>query len=106
MVYKFSDKRSSGGAIKPKSNYQLTNELHRQIIRKFRKRKVHLFFRDNIWGVDMLSLSKYNKGIKYLLCAIDLFREYAWIVHLKEKRGISIVNAFLKVFRHFKQKTK
>ena len=51
MVYKFSDKRSS---IKPKPNYQLTNELHRQIIRKFRKRKVHLFFRDNVWGVDML----------------------------------------------------
>ena len=97
MVYKFSDKRSSGGAIKPKPNYQLTNELHRQIIRKFRKRKVHLFFRDNIWGVDMLSLSKYNKGIKYLLCAIDLFSKYAWVIPLKDKKGTSIVNAFQKI---------
>ena len=97
MVYKFSDKRSSGGAIKPKPNYQLTNELHRQIIRKFRKRKVHLFFRDNIWGVDMLSLSKYNKGIKYLLCAIDLFSKYAWVIPLEDKRGIIIVNAFQKI---------
>ena len=54
-------------------------------------------FRDNIWGVDladMQSLSKYNKGIKYLLCAIDLFRKYAWVVPLKDKRGISIVNVF------------
>ena len=39
----------------------------------------------------MQSLSKYNKGIKYLLCAIDLFSKYAWVVPLKEKRGISIV---------------
>ena len=45
----------------------------------------------------MQSLSKYNKGIKYLLCAIDLFRKYAWVVLLKDKRGISIVNAFQKI---------
>ena len=45
----------------------------------------------------MQSLSKYNKGIKYLLCAIDLFSKYAWIVPLKEKRGITIVNAFQKI---------
>ena len=57
-------------------------------------------FRDNIWGVDladMQSLRKYNKGIQYLLCAIDLFSKYAWIVPLKEKRGITIVNAFQKI---------
>ena len=45
----------------------------------------------------MQSLSKYNKGIKCLLCAIDLFSKYAWVVTLKDKRGISIVNAFEKV---------
>ena len=38
----------------------------------------------------MQSLSKYNKGIKYLLCAIDLFSKYAWVVPLKDKRGITI----------------
>ena len=57
-------------------------------------------FRENIWGVDlaeMQSLSKYNKGIKYLLCAIDLFCKYVWVVPLKDIRGISIVNAFLKI---------
>ena len=45
----------------------------------------------------MQSLSKYNKGIKYLLCAINLFSKYAWVVPLKDKRGISIVNAFQKI---------
>ena len=45
----------------------------------------------------MQSLSKYNKGIKYLLCAIDLFSKYAWVVPLKDKKGTSIVNAFQKI---------
>ena len=42
----------------------------------------------------MQSLTKYNKGIKYLLCAIDLFSKNAWVVPLKDKKGSSIVNAF------------
>ena len=45
----------------------------------------------------MQSLNKYNKGIKYLLCAIDLFSKYTLVVPLKDKRGISIVNAFQKI---------
>ena len=56
-------------------------------------KKVYLCFRDNIWGVDfadMKSLSKYNKGNKYLLCAIDLFSKYAWVVPLKDKKRNSI----------------
>ena len=80
MVYKFFDKKSTGSSIANEPNYQLANELHKPIIRKFKKRRVYSYFRDNIWGVDladMQSLSKYNKGIKYLLCAIDLFSKYA-----------------------------
>ena len=45
----------------------------------------------------MQSLSKYNKGFKYLLCAIDLFSKYAWVIPLKDKKGTSIVNAFKKI---------
>ena len=45
----------------------------------------------------MQSLSKYNKGIKYLLCAIDLFSKYAWVAPLKDKREITVVNAFQKI---------
>ena len=106
MVYKFFDKKStslnkfSGSGIINEPNYQLANELHKPIIRKFKKRKVYSSFRDNIWGVDladMQSLSKYNKGNKYLLCAIDLFSKYAWVVPIKDKKGTSIVNAFQKI---------
>ena len=46
---------------------------------------------------DMQSLSKNNKGIKYLLCAIHLFCKYAWVVPLKDQRGISIVNVFQEI---------
>ena len=46
---------------------------------------------------DMQSLSQYDKGIKYLLCAIDIFSKYAWVAPLKDKKGVSIVNAFQKI---------
>ena len=45
----------------------------------------------------MQSLSKHNKGNKCLLCAIDLFSKYAWVVPIKDKKGTSIVNAFQKI---------
>ena len=64
------------------------------------KRKVYSSFKDNIWGVDladMQSLSKYNKGFKYLLCAIDLFSKYAWVIPIKDEKGTSIVDAFKKI---------
>ena len=99
MVHKFFDKKSKGSGIINKPNYQLANELHKPIIRKFKKRKVYSSFRDNIWGVDladMQSLSKYNKGIKYLSCVIDLFSKYAWVIPIKDKKVTSIVNAFKK----------
>ena len=95
MIYKFFDKKSSGSDIA--KNYPLANELHNPIIRKFKKRKVYSSFTDNIWGIDladMQSLSKCIKGNKYLLCAIDLLSKYASVVPLKDKKGVSIVNAF------------
>ena len=100
MVYKFFDKTSSGSGITTNEfNYQLANELHKPIIKKLKKRKVYSSFKDDIWGVDladMPSLSKFNKGFKYLLCAIDLFSKYACVIPSKDKKGTSIVNAFKK----------
>ena len=81
-------------------NYQLANKFHKPIIRKFKKRKIYSSFKDNIWGddlADMQSLSRYNKRIKYLLCAIDLLSKYAWVDRIKDKKGVSIVNAFQKI---------
>ena len=45
----------------------------------------------------MQSLSNYNRGISYLLCAIDLFSKYAWVVPLKDKGGTTVANAFEKM---------
>ena len=78
----------------------MADELHRPIIKKLKKRKVYSSFKDNILGLDladMQSLSKYNKRIKYLLCAIDLFSKYAWVIPMKDKKSTSIVNAFKKI---------
>ena len=52
----------------------------------------------------MQSLSKYNKGIKYLLCTIDLFSKYAWVIPIKDKEGTSIVNAFKKILSDLNRK--
>ena len=77
MIYKFFDKSSAGsGVVNIKltpQNQELTEELHKPIIRKFEKRKVNAAFKDNIWGVglaDMQLLNKYNKGIRFLLYVI------------------------------------
>ena len=116
MVYKFFDKKSMGsGIVKDMtkssslecSSLILANELHKPVIKKFNKRKVYSQFKDNIWGVDlaeMQSLSKKNKGIKYLLCAIDLYSKYVFVIPLKDKKGISIVNGFNKIIKQSNRK--
>ena len=109
MVYKFFDKKSMGSGFEKLKNSSsiLADELHKPIISKFNKRKVYSQFKDNIWGVDladMRSLSRKNKGIKYLLCAIDLSSKYAFIIPLKDKKGISIVNAFNKIIKQSSRK--
>ena len=45
----------------------------------------------------MQLLSKFNKGFRFLLCVIDIFSKYAWVIPLKDKKGASIVNAFQKI---------
>ena len=116
MVYKFFDKKLTGDGIArhttkssslEHSSSILDDELHKPIINKFNKRKVYSQFKDNIWGVDladMQSLSRKNKGIKYLLCAIDLYSKHAFAIPLKDKKGISIVNAFNKIIKQSERK--
>ena len=106
MIYKFFDSK-----VAPlegiKNNEILAEELHKPVIKKFNKRKVYSQFKDNIWGIDLADmklLSKQNKSIKYLLCAIDLFSKYAFVVPLKDKKGISITNAFNKIIKQSNRK--
>ena len=102
IVYIFFDKETSDSGIENEnmSDHQLAEELHKQIIRKFKKRKVYSFFIDNICGVDLAdieSISKFDKGNRFLLCVIDVFSKYAWVIPLKYKKGITITNAFPKI---------
>ena len=99
IVYKFFDKKSKGSGVNIPSefNEQLAEELHKPIMRKFEKRKVYSSFRDSICGAnlaDMQLISKFNKGFRFLLCVIDIFSKYAWVVSLKARKGVSIVNDF------------
>ena len=64
-------------------------------------------FRDNIWGVDLADmqlLSQFNKGFRFLLYVIDIFTKYAWVVPSKDKKDISIVNAFQKILKECNRK--
>ena len=88
---------------------QLAEELHKPIIRRFKKRKVYSALKDNIWDVDLADmhlLSRYNKGIRFLLCVFDIFSKYAWVVPLKDKKCVSIVAAFQSILRQFNRKLK
>ena len=64
-------------------NKELAKELHKPIIRKCNKRKVHSPFIDNIWGAhlaDMQLISKFNKGFRFFLCVIDIYSKYTWFI--------------------------
>ena len=110
MVYKVFDKKSSGGGVNIHANNEhsldLAEEIHKPIIRKFKKRTVYSGFKDNIWGADLADMqliSKFNKGFKFL-CVIDIFSKYAWVVPLKDKKGITITNAFQKNLKESNKK--
>ena len=122
IVYKFfdskvasPDKKSEGSGAKnvnntklTPQNQQLAEELHKPIIKKIEKRMVHAAFKDNIWGADLADmqlLNRYNKGIRFLLCAIDIFSKYAWVVPLKDKKGVSIATAFQSILKQSNRKT-
>ena len=111
MVYKFFDKKSTGTSThansKIKQNHQLAAELHKTIIKTFQKRTVYSGFKDNIWGADlddMQLISKSNKGFRFLLRVIDIFSKYAWVAPLKDKKGITITNAFQKILKESDRK--
>ena len=99
MFSKFFDKKISGSVIKNEniSNRQLAEELHKLVIRKFNKSKVHPPFIDNIWDADiadMQLISEFNRGFRFLSCVIDICSKYAWVIRVKDKMGITITNAF------------
>ena len=78
-----------------------------QLLENFEKETVYLSFKDTIWGVDLADMqliSKYNKGIRYLFCAIDRFSKYEMIVPLRDKKGVTIANAFQNILDSSRRK--
>ena len=113
MVYKFFDKKSAflaqsktlatpdkltfGSGIRNISSKELAEQLHKPPIKKFKKIKVHSPFIDNIWGADLADMqliSKFNKGIRLLLCVFDIFTKYVWVILLKDKKDTTIADVF------------
>ena len=109
---KFFDKetKGSGVTLANKSipqNEQLAEELHKPIIGKFKRREVYSAFKDNNWAADLADMqliSKFNKGFKFLLCVIDIYSKYAWVVPLKDKKVIIIVDAFQSILKKSNRK--
>ena len=109
LIYKFFDKKNSGSVIKDDniSNKELAEELHKICIKKFKTRKVHSPFTDNIWGadlVDMQLISKFKEGVRFLLSIIDIFSKCTWVIPLKDKRGITITNTVQNIFKKSNRK--
>ena len=117
MVCKFFDKKTKGSGVTTLANKsaiksipqneQLAEELHKPIIKKFKKRKVYSAYKNYICVADLADMqliSKYNKGFRFLLCDIDIFSKYAWVVPLKDKKSVSFANAFQKIFDDSKRK--
>ena len=75
-------KKTSGGAIKKEimQNEELAKKLHKPIIRKIEKRKIHSSFIDKIWGVDL-------GDMQLIISIIDVYNKYAWVISSKDKNG-------------------
>ena len=89
------------------NNEKLAEELHRPIIRGLKKRTVYSGFKDNICGAnlaDMQIIRKFNEILRFLMYLIDIFSKYAWVVPLKDKKVVSIVNAFQKILNYLARK--
>ena len=86
---------------------KIAEKLCKPIVRKFEKRKVNSPFTGNIWGAnlaDVQLIRTFNIRICFLLCVIGISIKYAWVIPLKEKKGITITNAFLKTLKESNRK--
>ena len=102
-AYKFFDKKTGSGAS---VNKDLVEELHKPLIKKFKIRKAR--FKDNIWAGDLAemgSLFFFNRAVKYLLCAIDVFTKYVCIKPLRDKKSKVVIHGFIEIANESNRKT-
>ena len=85
----------------------MAEELHKPLIKRFKKEGTILHLKTIFGGADLTDMqliSKFNKEIRFLLCVIDTFNKYAWVVPLNDKKGVTIVNAFQNILNSSKRK--
>jgi transposase InsO family protein len=83
-------------------NEELADELHKPVRRKFQRRRVIAYAVDDIWSCDLVEMqewSKENKGFRYMLNVVDVFSKFAWSIPIKNKTGLSTLEAFREIVR-------
>ena len=88
-------------------NKILSEELHKSKRKNYPRRKIIVNHIDEIFAADLVEMQKFaklNRGYRYLLTCIDIFSKFAWVIPLKDKRGITIKNALEKIFKQRKPK--
>ena len=88
-------------------NKILSKELHKPKRKNYVRRKIIVNHIDEIFAADLVEMQKFskiNEGYRYLLTCIDIFSKYAFVIHLKDKKGITIKNALEKIFKKRKPK--
>ncbi|GBM32030.1 Putative uncharacterized transposon-derived protein F54H12.3 [Araneus ventricosus] len=76
--------------------------LHKPVRKKVPTNRVIVYAIDQQWQADivgLISIKKYNKGYRYILTCIDILSKFAWVVLIKRKRGMDIINAFKVIFK-------
>ena len=86
MVYKFFDKKTAGCGVKSTlQNEQLAEELHKPIIRKFKRREVYSAFKDNIWAADLADMQLMQVN---LIKDLDFY--YVLLIFIVNMLGFSL----------------
>ena len=103
----FFDKKSKGCSVNNeiKQNEQIAEELNKPIIKKL-KWRVYSSFKNNIWDTDLADMqliSNFNKGTRFVLSVIYMFSKHPWVIPLKYKKDVTVVDAFHKIWNNSKK---
>ena len=88
-------------------NKILSEELHKAKRKNYPRRRIIVNHIDEIFAADLVEMQKFaklNRGYRYLLTCIDIFSKFAWVIPLKDKKGITIKNTLEKIFKQRKPK--
>ena len=99
-------KRTLGLGIE-NHNKILSEEWHKPKRKNYLRRKIIVNHINEIFAADLVEMQKFvrlNKGYRYLLTCIDIFSKFAWVIRLKDKKGINVKNALEKIFKQRKCK--